>query len=130
MTAIAAAFQRGAPPPTLDDLAQELKVPRRLAQQILETLSAVKLISEVAGSGQAYVPSRPVEAITCHDMLEALRAGQGSDLGMDRETLQREVYGEFQRIYEAEKQAAESISLLALANRANRLALEAGEPET
>jgi membrane protein len=126
MTAIGATFQRGAKPPTLDDLALELKVPRRLAQQVLEILSASKLINEIAGSGQAYVPSRPIESISCHDILEALRAGQGNDLGMQREAVERDVYGEFVRIYEAEKQAAASISLLALADRANRMALDSG----
>jgi len=126
MTMIAAAFQRGAPAPGLNELAEQLTVPQRLAQQILETLTAANLINEVSGAGRAFVPSRPIESISCHDVLEALRAGQGSDLVEISEDVRREVHGEFQQIYEAERKAAESISLLAMATRANTPALEAG----
>lgn len=126
MTVLAAAFQRGAPPPALDELAGQLTVPQRLTQQILEVLADAKLINEVSGGGRAYVPSRPIESITCHDILEALRAGRGSDLVEVSEDVRRELYGEFQKIYEAERKAAETISLLAMATRANALMLEAG----
>jgi hypothetical protein len=75
------------------------------------------------------VPSRPIESITCHDILEALRVGRGGDLVEISEEVRREVHGEFQQIYEAERKAAESISLLAMATRANMLALEAAAPK-
>jgi hypothetical protein len=59
-----------------------------------------------------------MEMITCHDILLALRATQGQELATRDEPTRVEVYGEFQRIQEAERQAAASVTMLALAHRA------------
>lgn len=126
MTCIGQRFQRAEKPPTISQMAGELGVPSRLIQQVLQTLLASKLIVEVAGAELGFAPARPLETITCHHVLLALRATQGQELATRDEPVRAEVYGEFHRIQEAERQAASSVTILALVNRTQaRLALAA-----
>ena len=118
MTCIGQRFVRGEPPPSAVEIAEALTVPTRLVQQLMQTLSAARLVAEAAGAELAYLPARPLENITCHDILLALRASQGQELATRDEPTRSEVYGEFQRIQEAERQAASSVTMLALVNRA------------
>src|ERR1035437_8943447 len=103
MTCIGQRFTRGEPPPSAIEIAEALAVPTRLVQQIMETLGAARLVAEAAGDDPAYPPARPLEDITCHDVLLALRASQGQELATRDEPTRSEVYGEFQRIQEAEQ---------------------------
>jgi membrane protein len=118
MTCIGQRFMMGEPPPSAVEIAAALAVPTRLVQQLMQTLSAARLVAEAAGAEPAYLPARPLEAITCHDLLLALRASQGQELATRDEPTCVEVYGEFHRIEEAERQAASSVTMLALVNRA------------
>ena len=118
MTCIGQRFTRGDPPPSEVELAEGLAVPTRLVQQVMQTLSAARLVTEAAGSDPAYLPARPLETITCHHILQALRASQGQELATRDEPARSEVYGEFHRIEEAERHAAASVTMLALVNRA------------
>jgi membrane protein len=117
MTCVGQRFVRGEPPPGLAEIAGALVVPTRLVQQIMETLCAARLIVESAGAEPAYLPARPLESITCHDLLLALRATQGQELATRDEPARAEVLGEFHRIEEAERRAAASVTMLALVNR-------------
>jgi membrane protein len=117
MTFIGQRYLRGEPPSVVE-MADEIAVPTRLIQQILQTLAAARLVVETAGTESAYVPARPMESITCHDLLLAMRASQGQELATREEPTRQEVFGEFQRIQEAERQAASSVTLLALVHRA------------
>ena len=119
MTGIGQRFQRGLPPATIQEISSELGVPSRLAQQILQTLLAARLVTEVGGAESAYVPARPLESINAYQVLHAMRTGAGQELPMRDEPARAEVYGEFARIEEAERQAASSVTMLALANRAH-----------
>jgi membrane protein len=118
MTLVGRRYLQGEPPCTVSEMAEELNVPTRLIRQIMQTLAVARLVVETAGAETAYLPARPMEAINCHDILEALRASQGQELATRDEPTRAEVYGEFLRIQEAERQAASSVSVLALANRA------------
>ena len=118
MTGIGQRFQNAQPPVTLPLLAAELGIPTRLAQQVLHTLLTARLIVEVAGNETGYAPARPLEAITAHHVLHALRTGGGQELPLRDGPARAEVYGEFARIEEAEQQAASAITLLALVTRA------------
>jgi len=118
ITLIGQRYLEGEPPPSISDMAEQLGVPTRLITQILNTLVAARLVVETAGLETGYLPARPMETITCHDLLLAMRASQGQELATREEPTRREVYGEFQRIQEAERQAASSVSLLALVHRA------------
>jgi membrane protein len=118
MTTISQRFLLGQLPPTIVDLSRELCIPSRLAQQILATLVAARLVVEGAGCESAFLPARPLESITCHDVLRAMRAGQGEELSTKDEPLREELYGEFQRIEDAERKTAGAVSMLMLADRA------------
>jgi membrane protein len=117
MTCIGRRFALGEPPPTVVDICEELGVPSRLVRQVMQVLCAARLVVETAGTEQGWLPARPLESITCHDILLALRASQGQELATRDGPARSEVYGEFHRIEEAERQAAASVTLLALANR-------------
>jgi membrane protein len=119
MTCIGQRFARGEPPLSAVEIGEALAVPTRLVQQIMQTLSCARLVTEAAGTEPGYLPARPLETITCHDILLALRASQGQELATRDEPTRSEVYGEFHRIQEAERHAASSVTMLALVNRAH-----------
>ena len=117
MTLVGQRYVRGQEPCTITEMAEELTVPSRLIRQILQTLTSARLAIETAGAETAYFPARPPENITCHDILLAMRASQGQELATRDGPARAEVYGEFQRIQEAERRVASSVTLLALVNR-------------
>lgn len=127
MTTISQRFQLGQPPASVRALSSELGVPGRLVQQIMGTLLAARLVVEVNGRDLGYVPGRPLNDISCHDVLRAMRVAQGQELATRDEPVRGEVLGEFARIEAAEKNAAASVTMLALAHRAT--ALEIAPPE-
>jgi membrane protein len=122
MTCIGGRFQRSQPAATLLEISNELRIPTRLARQVLQTLIAARLVAEIpAAAGEpAYLPARPLEAINAHHVLLALRTGIGQEFFTGDEPARAEVYGEFARIEEAERQAASSVTMLALVNRAQK----------
>jgi membrane protein len=129
MTCIGQRFQRGQPPVTIQGIATELGIPTRLAQQVLQTLLAARLVTEIAGTESAYAPARPLDLINAHHILHAMRTSGGQELPSQNEPVRAEVYGEFARIEEAERQAAVSVTMLALVNRAQaRLEIAAPSP--
>jgi DNA-binding IscR family transcriptional regulator len=129
MTCIGQRFQRGLPAPSSQEMSEELCIPSRLVQEVLQTMIAAHLVIEVSGVEPAYTPGRPLEQINAHHILQAMRA-RGQELQTRNEPVREEVYGEFARIQEAEKIAASSISMLALVHRAEaRLELTPLGPE-
>src|SRR5208282_625811 len=111
MTCIGQRFQLGRPPVTVQEMAAEMDIPTKLAQQVLQTLLTARLVTEIAGAEAAYAPARPLEAINAHHILQALRAGGGQELLLRDELARAEVYGEFARIEAAERQAASSVTM-------------------
>lgn len=128
MTCIGQRFQRGLRPPTSQEMSEELCIPSRLVQQVLQTLMAAHLVIEIAGTESGYTPARPLEQINAHHILQAMRA-RGQELLTRREPVREEVYGEFARIEEAEKQAASSLTMLTLVHRADARLELAPPPE-
>jgi membrane protein len=120
MTSLGQRFQNGLRPATVFQLSTELGIPSRLTQSVLRTLAHTQLVTEVTGAETAFVPARPLENITAYDILLALRTGVGQELPLREEAALSEIYGEFTRIEKAEREAASTISLLALANRMPR----------
>lgn len=116
MTSLGQRFQNGFSPATVSLLTSELSIPGPLALSVLRTLAHEQLVTEVAGGETAYVPARPLDRITAHDILLAMRTGTGQDLPVQDEPAIAGIYGEFGRIEQAERQAASAISLQALAN--------------
>ncbi|MGB7749431.1 MAG: YhjD/YihY/BrkB family envelope integrity protein [Verrucomicrobiia bacterium] len=117
MTCIGQRFQHCLPPVTVQEISVELGIPTRLAQQVLHTLLAARLVTETAGAEPAYAPARPLDSMNAHHILQAMRAGSGQELLLRDEPARAEVYGEFARIEEAERQAAASVTMLDLVNR-------------
>jgi membrane protein len=129
MTCIGQRFQHGEPPVTLEQISVELEIPTKLAQQVLQPLLAAHIVIEVGGTATAYTPARPLDAITAHHVLHAMRTGGGQELPLRDGPVRAEVLGEFARIEEAEQLAASSITMLALVNRA-QTKLELAAPAT
>jgi membrane protein len=129
MTCIGQRFQLGQPPVTIEQISTELGIPTKLAQQVLQTLLAARLVVETNGGESAYAPARPLDAINAHHILLAMRASGGQELLSRDEPVRAEIFGEFARIEEAEKNAAAAITMLALVNRAQSH-LEIATPAT
>lgn len=119
MTSIGCRFQTGGKPASVQEIADELGIPTKLAQQILTRLAVAGVLTEIAGDA-AYLPARPLESITVHDVLDAMRAG-GAPLGPCNGPV--EVLEEFQRIETVERAAASSVTLLSLVRRVGRPAV-------
>jgi membrane protein len=131
MTCIGQRFQLGQPPVIIQEISTELGIPTKLAQQVLQTLLAARLVVETNCGESAYAPARPLETINAHHVLLAMRAGSGQELLSRDEPVRAEIFGEFARIEEAEKNAASAITMLALVNRAqSRLEIFAPATET
>jgi membrane protein len=120
MTLIGQHFQHGEPPVTLLQISTDIGVPAKLAQQTLQPLLAARLVTEIAGPETAYVPARPLDGINAHHILHAVRVGQGQETATRNEPVRAEVLGEFAKIEEAERDAAERVTLLALVQRAQK----------
>jgi membrane protein len=129
MTCIGQRFQRCLPPVTIQEMSTELGIPTKLLQQVLQTLLAARLVTEIAGAEPAYAPACPLDSMNAHHILHAMRTGGGQELPSQNEPVRAEVYGEFARIEEAERQAAASVTMLALVNRA-QARLEIAAPPT
>jgi membrane protein len=128
MQCVGQRFLRGEPAATVPEMADALVVPSRLVQQIMQTLLTAGLIVEVNGQETAYSPARPLENINCHHILLALRAGYGQELPTRDDPARTEVFGEFEKILEAERKAASGVTVLTMVNRAEELAALAGRP--
>ncbi|MDB6112087.1 MAG: tRNA-processing RNAse, partial [Pedosphaera sp.] len=128
MACVGQRFQHGDRPATVPEISTQLGVPSRLVQQVMQVLMAAKLVVEVAGKEIAYAPARPLESVTCHDILLALRAGQGQELATSDDPARTEVFGEFQQILEAERKAASAVTVLMMVDRTEELAALGGRP--
>lgn len=113
MTLLAQRFDYGQKPPTVLEIATELSVPSRLIGRVLQPLIEANLVLEVAAEQNevAYAPARPSETITCYDVLQTLRAGGGQELETREEQSRAVVCSHFERIEEAERQAAATVTL-------------------
>jgi membrane protein len=117
MTRLAESYLKGERPPGTNRLALECGVPTRLAGELLNSLCRARLLVEVIDREPSYLPARPLDLITLHDLLVALRTTAGQDLattaGDARELLRRCV----RDIQQAESNAAARFTLRDLAER-------------
>ncbi len=115
LTEIGRRFQQGERPPSLAWLAEQIGVPSRLVNQILQALARAGLVAETNGSESAFVPARPLDQITVADAIHALRVGAGRDVATTSGETRQALLGVFERIGEAERSVASGMTLQALA---------------
>lgn len=120
MTAIGRRFQKGEKPAAVPEISGELEVPTRLAQQVLQRLLAGQIITEISGD-DAYVPARPLESISAHDILQAMRKDGEPELNSPDKPETAEVLDEFGKIEQAERTAACSVTLLGLVQQSQKV---------
>lgn len=130
MTNLAQHFQRGAKPPGVNQLAAALGVPSRLVGRLMSPLLEAKLVVEVMNEETGYAPARPLKQITAHDILTALRAGQGTELETIDDGTRGYVRDKFESIYGAERGVAADMTLEALANGAPAVPVSANPSPT
>lgn len=118
MTFIAERFEHGLRPPTLLEISTRLSVPSRLIGRVLQPLCEGNLLNVVtAGQEEAYTPGRPLEAITCHDILHTLRTVGGQELATRDDPARAVVCDEFEKIEDVERQRATAVTLKQLVSR-------------
>ena len=112
VTHIGARFHSGKEPPNIFELADEIHQPRQLVHALVTTLVQAKLIRGTSDAS-IFLPARPLEAITVHDVLVALRDPSGNPVAggshFDRHLAER-----LDAIASEERKAAESLTLLSL----------------
>lgn len=119
MTYVGQRFYGGESPPGDLEIAEALAVPSRLVGQIIQPLLQTQLLVETSNPETGYAPGRPLDKISCHDILQALRAGQGQELATRVEPAQVLVRGEFEKIQQAERQKAATVMLETLVKAAD-----------
>lgn len=113
MTRIGARFRAGEEPPSVFELAKEIDQPRQLVRDLLSTLAQAQLIRPT-NDPALFLPARPLEAITVHDVFVALRDPHGSKRGGGDSPFNRHLVERLDAIAAEERRAAESLSLLSL----------------
>ncbi len=120
VTCAAQRFARALPAITLTQISAELRIPTKLAERVLRPLLSARILAEAAGPEPAYFPARPLDTISAHHVLLAVRTDGAAEPPAPDESAPAEVCGEFARIEEAERQAASSVTLQALVDRIPR----------
>lgn len=118
MVEIARRFLGGEKPVTGAALSELLGVPTRMAGKILQALVSARLLAENQQGETAYLPARPLEKITCHDVLHALRTSRNGNVATREDTMREQVRGHYERFQEVEKSAAGHVTLATLAAEA------------
>ena len=121
MVEIARRFLSGDKPATGVGLSESLGVPTRMAGKILQALVSAGLLAENQQSEIAYLPARPLEKITCHDVLHALRTSRNGSVATRDDPAREPVRERYERFQEAEKAAAGNVTLATLAAEATAL---------
>ena len=116
MTFAARRFRSGQSAPTVLELGEAVNLPTRAVRRILDPLTRRRLLVEVTGGTEtAFAPARPLDQITCHDVLEALRCGQGEDFSANSDLAMDRVRVELEKVQEAERTVAGGVTLEQLA---------------
>ena len=112
-------FQQAENPAEVQDVAAELEIPTRLAQQILQVLFDAHILTEIAGNS-SYTPARPLESITVHNILFAMRSCCAEAVVHPNYKASSEVLDEFWKVENAERAVASPITLLSLIQRTQK----------
>lgn len=117
MTMLAQRFENGEKAATLLEIGTQLGVSTRLVGRVLQQLISAHLAVEIGGKESTYAPGRPIESISCEDIIDVFRIQNGRELATKDEPTRAIVCAEFERVRAAEKQVAETITLKDLVSR-------------
>jgi len=105
--------------PSVIDIGQTLRVSTRLVDDILKSMKAAQLVIETLGKETGYALARPLERITCHDVLNALRTARGDVVDTAEDGAKHAVDVVFEKVLHAEKSVAGQMTLRQLVDEAN-----------
>lgn len=118
MTFLAQEFYKGECPPTTTRIADSIGVSSKLVTRVISPLLECRLVIEATTSREkdavAYSPGRPLDKISYQDILDAMRTGIGRELPTKDEPARELVQAEFKKIRDAERLAANEVTLDAL----------------
>jgi membrane protein len=77
MLGIARQFHRAEPPISATEISTRIGAPLHLVNRTIQRLCDAKLLVELAGNSATFEPARPIEQITTHDVLQAMRELDG-----------------------------------------------------
>jgi len=117
MTLVGEKFHHGERPPTVTEISDLLSVSSRLISQTIAPLLQCQLVVEVATPEAAYCPARPLERISCQDIIQTLRSGKGEEPATRQEPTRELVRGAFDEIRQAEDAVARTVTLQAMVER-------------
>lgn len=118
MVEVGRRFVAGEKPVSGAVLAELLGVPTRMAGKVLQALVNACLLAESQQGEVAFLPARPLEKISCHDILLALRTSRNGSVATRDDAVREQVRGHFEKFAEVEKAAAGNVTLATLAAEA------------
>ncbi len=137
MTLLGQRFSDGnGKPPGVIEMSQILRVSTRLVDEILKALSAGGLVMETIGEENGYTLTRPLEKISCHDILMAMRTSKGETATSSDDYAKQIVDELLKRVLDAERTVSATTSLSSLVERVGPSLTEqeqagkAGRPST
>lgn len=89
--------------PSVIDISQSLRVSTRLVDDILKSMKAAGLVMETLGRETGHTLTRPLEKISCHDVLNALRTARGELVETAEDGDKHAVDVVFEQVLQAEK---------------------------
>ncbi|MCD6338331.1 MAG: YihY family inner membrane protein [Verrucomicrobia bacterium] len=108
-------FFRGAPPPTLIELADAVGAPSQLVAQVLNPLLASGLAAQAQGRSEGYLPGRPLEKITLADVLRTMRQSGTNSIQSRGQNAVKAAAEALARIRRLETEAAAGVTFFDLA---------------
>lgn len=112
-------------PPGVIDIAQALRVSTRLVDDILKSMVAGGLVMETRNQETGFTLTRPLEKISCYDILMTLRTARGQTTEPVEDDARKAIDDIFEKVLLAEKSVSGRTSLRDLVDRKGL----AAEPE-
>ena len=128
MTAIGMCFQRGERPPAASSLANQLGIPPKLAASLLGSLASSGLLHETSGAEASFVPAKPLNEVSIHSILLAIRTAHGRDISTAEDAGRQPVTQALDAVRKAENSSASTFTLVQLVDEALEAA-EASKPK-
>jgi membrane protein len=100
--------------PGIIEISQLLRVSTRLVDQVLKAVRTGGLVMETTGDDIGYTLARPLDKISCHDILMAMRMSNGNMATSSSDYAKAVVDDVFARVLKAERTVSEATSLNSL----------------